>query len=301
MTTTIRIDWLAISVGLLFATPLAWAAVEVETEPARQFGYTIGDIVQQRLHLKPAPGQMLIETSLPKEGRAGAWLQRRKIAATRVADGWRIELTYQFINAPAESRTVALPALRLQLREGERIVEETIAESPLTLAPLTPKLVLARAGLEEMRPDTPPQLIDVTPRLRRLALYSAAAGLIGLLWVSWYFGFTLRGRRARPFAHAERELRSLLAGDGSPSAMREAMRRLHRAFDTTAGTTVFADALDEFFARRPALAPARDAVAHFFAASRNEFFSQSGSAAEFDAARLLALSARLRSLEREAG
>lgn len=295
-----RIDWLAISLSLLLATSAAWATVDVETEPARQFGYTIGDIVQQRLHVKPAPGQMLIETSLPKEGRAGAWLQRRKIAATRVADGWWIELTYQFINAPAELRTVALPAIRLQLREGERTIEETIAESPLTLAPLTPRLVLARAGLEEMRPDTPPQLIDVTPRLRRLAIYSAAAGLIGLLWASRHFGFTLRGRRARPFAHAERALRSLLAGDSSPSAMREAMRHLHRAFDTTAGTTVFAHALDAFFARRPALAPARDAVAQFFAASRNEFFSQSGPAADFDAARLLGLAARLKSLEREA-
>lgn len=296
-----RADHGLVMLALALASRFAGAAIEAETMPLRPFGYTIGDVVQQRLKLKPAPGQALIEESLPKEGRAGAWLQRRQVAAARVAGGWQIDLTYQFINAPPELRTVALPQLRLELREGERVIEETLGESPLTLAPLTPAVVLARAGLEEMRPDTPPPQIDVTPRLRRLALYAALAGSLALLWASWHFGFGLRGRRARPFADAERELRRALARDSTPSAVPDAMRRLHRAFDATAGTTVFGRTLDEFFAAAPALAPAREAVAQFFAASRDQFFAQAGQQPAFDATRLLALAARLKALEREAG
>lgn len=287
--------------ALLLASRFAGAAIAAETEPARPFGFTIGDLVEQRLHVVRAPGQTLIEASLPKEGRAGAWLARRKVATTRVADGWRIDLVYQFINAPPELRTVALPAIRLELRDGERNFEETLSESPLTLAPLTPALVLARAGLEEMRPDTPPPLIDPTARLWRLSIYAALAGLIGVLWAGWHFGFRLRGRRARPFAQAEREIRRLLAVDSAPGGVREAMRRLHRAFDSAAGTTVFGPSLDPFFAGKPALAPAREGAEQFFAASRNGFFSQGGSAGDFDAARLLGLAAMLKSLEREAG
>jgi len=299
-----RAECIAFLATLSLAAGAAHAAIEADMQPARQFGYTIGDVVHQTVRLKPNPGQSLIEESLPKPGRAGAWVERREVEATRTGDGWRIDLTYQFINSPPELRTVALPALRLQLRDGERIVEEMLTEAPLTLAPLTPAVVLARAGLEEMRPDTPPPLIDFQSRLQRLAFYAGTAGLIGLIWAGWYFGVDLRGRRTRPFARAERTLRRQLEEDSSPGALRDAMRTLHRAFDATAGSTLFAQALDDFFARHPALAPAREGVARFFAASRNEFFGSGTPGDEllsgsFDAAQLLALAGRLKALERE--
>ncbi|HMV53758.1 MAG TPA: hypothetical protein PLX20_10645 [Rhodocyclaceae bacterium] len=299
-----RAERIALLAAWSLAAGTAHAAIEAETQPARQFGYTIGDVIHQTVRLSPGAGQTLIEESLPKPGRAGAWVERRDVEAVRAGSEWRIELRYQFINSPPDLRTVALPALRVQLRDGDRIVDEVLAEAPLTVAPLTPTVVLARAGLEEMRPDTPPPLIDVQPRRQRIALYGGIAGLIGLLWAGWYFGVDLRGRRTRPFARAERTLRRQLAKDRSPDAMRDGMRTLHRAFDATAGSTLFAQALDDFFDKRPALAPAREAVSQFFAASRNEFFgtpAQDGDAREgsFEAANLLALARRLKALERE--
>lgn len=285
-------------VTALLASATATAAIEADAQSLRPFGYTIGDVVQQTLHLQPAPGQTLIESSLPKPGRAGTWVERQRVTAIPTADGWRIDMTYQFVNAPGEVRTVALPPVHLQLRDGTRIVEETLSEAPVTLAPLTPTIVLARAGLEEMRPDTPPPLIDVTARVRRLELYGALAGVIALVWTAWYLGFGLRGRYARPFARAEREVRRRLARVESVDARRDAMRILHRAFDATAGESVFGETLDAFFARHAALAPARDAVAQFFAASRAEFFGTA--TADFDAVHLLALAGRLKRLEREA-
>lgn len=299
-----RAERIALLAALSFAAGAAHAAIEGETQPGRQFGYTIGDVIHQTVRLTPGPGQALIEESLPKTGRAGAWVERRRVEAVRSGNDWRIDLSYQFINSPPDLRTVALPALRLQLRDGDRVVEEVVTEAPLTLAPLTPTVVLARSGLEEMRPDTPPPLVDVQSRLQRITLYAVAAALIGLLWAGWYFGIDLRGRRTRPFARAERTLRRQLAKDSSPGALRDAMRTLHRAFDATAGSTLFAQALDEFFARRPALAPAREAVAQFFAASRNEFFGSHVPDGEahgggFDTAHLLALARRLKALERD--
>lgn len=279
------------------------AAIEAAADPPRPFGYTIGDIVRQTVHLKPAAGQSLIETSLPKEGRVGAWVERRAVELTPEAGGWRIDLSYQFINVPTELRTIALPAIKLQLRDGERTVEETLTESPVTLAPLTPAVVLARAGLEEMRPDVAPPLIDTSPQLRRLGAYGLTAGLFALAWAAWYFGFGLRGRRARPFARAERDLRRQLARAAEPSVRRAAMRTLHRAFDATAGSTVFAESLRDFFDRSPTLAPAHDGVKRFFAASRAEFFGEGHNEAEadFTSTDLLALAKQLKALERETG
>lgn len=291
---------ITLALALLAASTHAAATIEADN-PARPFGYTIGDMVRQTVHVTPAPGQTLVETSLPKEGRAGAWLERRAVAVTPEGGGWRIDLTYQFINVPTELRTVALPAIKLQLREPERTVAETLPESPVTIAPLTPAVVLARAGLEEMRPDVAPPLIDTRPHLRRLAAYAVAAALLAIAWIAWYFGFGLRGRKYRPFARAERALRRQLARDGAPAARREAMRTLHRAFDATAGSTLFAESLGGFFARCPWFAPAHDAVKRFFAASRAEFFGEGGAQSGYDAAALLGLARQLKALEREAG
>jgi mxaA protein len=287
--------------ALLAAAGHAGAAIEADANPPRPFGYSIGDVVHQTMHLKPASGQTLVETSLPKEGRVGAWVERRAVGIAPEAGGWRIDLTYQFINVPTELRTIALPAIKLQLRDGERTVEETLSESPVTLAPLTPAVVLARAGLEEMRPDVAPPLIDTSPQWRRLTAYGLAAAAIALAWTAWYFGFGLRGRRARPFARAEHDVRRQLARNAESSVRREAMRTLHRAFDATAGSAVFAETLGGFFDQRPSLAPAHDEVVRFFAASRAEFFGQGRHEVDFSAADLLALSKQLKTLEREAG
>lgn len=294
--------------ALLLAHGLAVAATQVAVEPIRQYGYTIGDMVQQTLHLKPEAGQTLIEESLPKAGRAGRWFARRQVEAIQEPGGWRISLSYQFINAPTEVSVVPLPSIRLRLREGKHTVDETIGEVPLTLAPLTPAILIASTSPQEIRPDTPPPLIEVSSRIYRLALYATCAGLIGLLWGSWYFGVGLRGRRTRPFALAERELHRLLVRDYSPAARRGAMRILHRAFDATAGVTVFGDSLDSFFAGHPAFAPAKDVVARFFAASRAEFFGSIEAGEELagrgtidlDAAGLKSLATSLKSLERSA-
>jgi mxaA protein len=295
-----RFSSVALPLALLAASTQAAATIEADN-PARPFGYTIGDIVRQTVHVTPAPGQTLVETSLPREGRAGAWLERRAVVVTPEAGGWRIDLTYQFINVPTELRTVALPAIKLQLREPERTVAETLTESPVTLAPLTPAVVLARAGLEEMRPDVAPPLIDTRPHTRRLAAYALTAGLLATAWTAWYVGFGLRGRQNRPFARAERTLRRQLARDGAPAARREAMRTLHRAFDATAGSTLFAESLGAFFARCPSFAPSHDGVKRFFAASRAEFFGEGGAQSAYDTATLLALARQLKALEREAG
>ena len=125
------------------------------------------------------------------------------------------------------------------------------------------------------------------------------AGLFGFLWAAWYIGFDLHGRRKRPFAKAEREIRLLFARDKSRDGWREAMRLLHRAFDTTDSAAVFGASLDTFFSRHSALSPARELVAEFFVASRSEFFGLGEVADDFDATRLLGLARRLKSLERE--
>jgi mxaA protein len=278
----------------------AGATSSNETEPARRFGYGIGDIIRQTLRVRHPPQQQLIETSLPKEGRSGPWFVLRHLIAITEAEGSRIELTYQAINAPTEVSTVALPALHLRLRDGSREIDEPIAITPLSLGPLTAAAGSLGDGAADLRPDVVPPLVDVTAQLRRLLTYAALATLLGIGWASWHLGLGLRGRAKRPFARAEREISRLLAKTSSAEALRAGMRTLHQAFNATAGAVLFAETVEEFIAANPVLTPARGGIADFFAASRQAFFGNGASAVAFDGARLLSLARRLKELERSA-
>jgi mxaA protein len=303
-TTNMPIELRAIFVALVLAGFLPWGSVGAssssETEPARRFGYGIGDIIRQTLHVRHPPQQQLIETSLPKEGRLGPWFVLRRVVAIAEAEGSRIELTYQAINAPTEVSTVALPALHLRLRDGPREVDEPIAITSLSLGPLTAATGNLGDGASDLRPDTLPPLVDVTAQIRRLQYYAALATLLGIGWTSWHLGLGLRGRAKRPFARAEREISRLLGKTSSGEALRAGMRTLHQAFNATAGAVLFAETVEDFIAANPVLTPARAGIADFFAASRQAFFGNGASAVAFDGARLLSLARRLKELERSA-
>jgi len=278
----------------------AGADVRVEVNQPRPFGYVVGDIAEQSVTVH-APGYALTEDSVPKLGRISAWLERTRAVVVRTHDGFRLDLAYQFVNAPPEIRTLSLPIVKLPLRIGDRAAEAEIDEWPVTVAPLTPETILARAGLEEMQPDAPPPRVDTRWIVRRLVLYACAAALIGVFWASWRFGWSWRGRRPRPFAHAAREIHAL-ATKASLDNYHAALRALHSAFNLTAGTTLFAPGIERFLAADPRFAALRTQIEAFFAQSQRAFFAGSGAAArDMDFVQLRTFATRLAEIEREAG
>lgn len=296
---TVRAALALVHLLLAIGVEPTFADVRVEVIQPRPFGYVVGDIARQRV-LVHAPGHALAEDALPKPGRVSAWLERTRVDAERTADGWRLDLEYQFVNAPREIRTLSLPGVSLVLRAGDATVAASVGEWPVTLAPLTPESVLARAGLEETRPDAPPPPVDTTWIERRLAAYVLAAGLIVALWASAHFGWSWRGRRPRPFARAARELQAL-AATRDADGYRAALRALHRAFDSTAGGTLFAPGIAGFVAAHPGFAPARAQVEAFFELSQRAFFARAGApVGDAELAQVRSLAARLVEIEREA-
>jgi mxaA protein len=283
---------------LALVPALALAEITTDISQPRPFGYVVGDVARQSVVVH-APGHVLAEDALPKPGRVSASLERTRADVVRTTDGWRLVLEYQFINAPREIQTLFLPGVTFVLRAGDKTVEENIAEWPVTLSPLTPQTVLARAGLDETRPDTPPLRTDTRPIVYRLTAYALVAGSLALIWASWYFGWSWRGRHPRHFARAARELRAL--SEPPEGRHRAALRVLHRALDRAAGSTLFASGLDDFIAARPHFAPARAEIAAFFARSQRAFFAGAATPAhDEELARVHVLVAQLARLEREA-
>lgn len=255
---------------------LGAAAAEVQVLNPRPYGYVIGDLIEQRVVLAIPPEQELAPDALPKPGRADLWLERRatRVATRSAAAGTRYEIVieYQIVNVPAQVTTITLPPLSLPLRSAAGMIEEAVAEWPVTIAPITPEYVLARAGLEEMRPDLPPAAIDTAPHAVRLMLYAAALALIGGYFALRRFGLPFLPGSRRPFARACADLRRLARQPSGRDAYRAGLRRIHRAFDETAGETVFAEQLRAFMQCHPHFAPLAGDVERFFGESRQEFF-----------------------------
>ena len=241
------------------------AAITPEVEAPRPFGYVIGDMVVQRIALDH-DGARIEPAKLPPLERADNWFERRDARIEQDAAGRRwLVIDYQIINVPDELRALELPALDLELTDGKRRLQTT--PLPITVAPLTPEVVLARAGLEAMRPDLPAPHIDPAPFERGLhAALSAGAALVGL-WLLMALLRQVAARRRLPFSRAQRELGRL--DSGSP----DSWRRLHRALDDTAGQVVRDGNLDVLLARAPWLTPLEADLRSFFEASQARFFA----------------------------
>lgn len=249
------------------ATPPAPAisAVNPEVESLRPFGYLIGDIVTQRVALE-YDGKPLELARLPPLERTGNWFERRDARIERDAAGHRwLVMDYQIINVPEELRAIELPALDIETAVSGRRLQTS--PMPLTVAPITPNVVLARAGLEEMRPDDPAPHIDTAPYERGLHAALYAGALLVALWAALALLRQFNARRRLPFSRAQRDIARLDAGSI------EVWRRLHRALDDTAGQVVRDHNLPLLLARAPWLKPMEADLRRFFEASQTRFFA----------------------------
>lgn len=264
--------WLAATTGM--AGDQALPRFEVR-EP-RAYGHVVGDVLERRIEIELPADSELVEKSVPKPGRAGRWLELQAADVSRTAGvgSHRVDiaLRYQVVNAPREVLTLALPEISLQL-SGGTAPRLDVPDWPFTVGPLTPATILARGPLDEMQPDAPPPGIDTSRLEHRLAGYAFAAAVLALFVNYGLWGVPFVARSRGPFARAHRELRKL-ARRNHPGAVREALRRVHRALDESAGRAVFKGELQSFLAQRPRFAPLVPELEKFFDISRSEFFGE---------------------------
>ena len=271
----------------------------MSVQQPRPFGYVIGDRLEQRITASAPDGMSLDPRSLPRPGRTDLWLELSPPRLTSDRHGgtirYRLSLDYQIVNVPEQVRTVDLPAVDLAFT-GRGTRETTLVDEwPITIAPITPTYVLARAGLTEVRPDAPPLTPDAAHYMWLTLLWAAAiAAVMAITAVQRRGGFWLR-RSARPFAKAARDLRKLARLPPEQTTYRRGLQRLHRAFDAAAGHAVFGDRLAPLFAAHPELIGLRAQIERFYAASQREFFGTGSNSASLQ--EVLALADRCRQAE----
>jgi mxaA protein len=274
-------------------------AIVVSAQQPRAFGYVIGDELEQRVTLRAPAGVALDSQSLPRAGRTGLWLELAppRLSSGSAGDGTRYALTlhYQIINAPEQVRTVDLPELDLVFSRRGTLLTATVDQWPITIAPITPAYVLARAGLQEMQPDARPVVPDAGRYMWLTLLWAACIIAIVAGTVLRRRGIPWLRRGARPFAQAAHDIAKLARLPPDRSSYRRGLQRLHRAFDRAAGHAVFGEGLAPLLAAHPELLGLRAQIEQFFAASQREFFGTHAGTPSLD--EVLALARRCRDAE----
>lgn len=235
----------------------------------RAFGYTVGDVLTQRI-LLPDPGARPV--TAPRAQRISGWLERRPLEREIDAQGrhWLL-LSHQIVNAPQTLTAIAIPALALPMTSGPALRSP---EYLVSVAPLTPKTVLAKGGLLELRPDSAVPLLPTAELARRLYLWLWALAATLLAWALWWAARGWREARRLPFARAWGALRRMAPEQNA------AWLLLHRALDQSFGATLRAPQLPVLLARAPHLQPLRAQLERFYACSDQRFFACTGTGAD---------------------
>lgn len=269
-------------------------AITVSVQQPRAFGYIIGDRLEQRISLLAPAGFALDPKTLPRAGRTGLWLELAPphLASDQVGNAARYQLTldYQVINVPEQVRTIDLPAVGLTFSAHGSQLTATVDEWPITIAPITPTYILARARLTQTQPDASPPTPDPARYMWLTFLWIAVILAIIAAAIVQRHGIPWLRHGARPFARAARDIAKLSRLPPERATYRRGLQRLHRAFDAAAGRAVFGDRLAPLFAAHPELLGLRTDIEQFYAASQREFFGAPADGAGLS--EVLALAAR---------
>jgi mxaA protein len=273
---------------LLFIHPLIAAAMDGITlppqdsriqmqvfNPDRDVAYTIGELVPRTVILVAKKPLTLLDTSLPITGYERRWkgqvtgIELRTINKSQSMGTddttYILNLSYQIFTTGAVTKAAFLPAEKVRFTDGKNIIEYRIPEWGFRISPIA---LFGTVKLEQdMSQYRGPLLLDPAPQKLHLKILLSifTLSLLGLLYILGVN--TWLPRMGGPFARAYRDLRKL---PSTPQGLQQGVERLHRAFNLTAGTSVFN--ADNFIARKPAFAGLKAEMDQFFNLSRTVFF-----------------------------
>ena len=277
--------------AMMLVSSLGWSAeedanqkkddppVKVSTSnPARDVGYHVGDILTRTITFKVADQYKLLPTSLPIPGnqkRRQNQAQGIELYASKLSESHRngqniytLTLSYQVFTSSIVAKPAALPPEFIKFSGNGKLFQARIPSWNFRISPLAVygSVIVSK----DMSPLRGPLLIS--DQQERYAMY-AALGMFGLslLGLLYIFGnHAWLPRMGGPFAKAYRAVRKT-PSDGK--GLETAINNLHQAFKQSCGQSVFS--AEEIIHINPAFMPIAEEIRQFFLLSRAVFFDSS--------------------------
>ncbi|WP_417550803.1 hypothetical protein [Methylophaga sp.] len=258
-------------------------AQDVTINLDRSWGLLIGDKVTASIVL-PVSVSDLDEDSLPQMNkRHGPWLNLQEISSNANL----LELHYQLINVPIETRQLETPTYTLRTKAGDLLeVPSTVfsAGSFLTKTDEADTEISLR-GDQRLLPA------DFGLLQKRLTYACVIALLAALIFFVWHIG--LRPGKRLPFAKAVFAMNKLRWFGHKD--VDSATRVMHHAFNESAGTVVIYSQLQQLWDACPWLADLQPEITQFYQQSASHYFSRNPQQnADFDSLIKLARACRAR-------
>jgi len=248
------------------------------TNPDRNVGFTVGDLLTRTIQLEVQKPYQLVKTSLPIVGYERRWKnQPTGIVLEGISvdessgfdtNSYTVKLTYQIFTNNVVAKPAVLPEEIIKFSATGKQFNYSI---PSWFFRISPIATYGQVVIEkDMSPFRGPLLLDATPHKDLLVVLLSIMGiaLLGLLYV---LGInTWLPRMGGPFAKAYRDLRKLSADD---EGLKKAVARVHEALNQTAGNSVFN--ATGFLESKPGFLPVTAGLDQFFKLSRHVFFEPS--------------------------
>ncbi len=204
---------------------------------------------------------------MPAAGRLTHWLALETPRVTRQAAGslTRVDvvLTYQIVNVDEDVTDIPVPHHDLHYTDGSVDAKILIPATRISVSPLRPSESAA------LRPDRAPETLPQRPFVLVALAAVVIAATLGIVHV---VRGSPRADGSTPFTALRHELRRVRAHEWDAERCRMVLREIHRAFNETAGRTVFTETLPEFFEQHARFAALETAIKDFFARTRACFY-----------------------------
>lgn len=249
------------------------STVVVELETPRAYGYSLGDKITLKAHIKTPLFYKLETGFLPSPGPLNDWLKLDSVALSNAQSGfdYALVMTYQVFKSVDAATELTIPALPIRFSHTGTSETETIPAWTFGYNPLLPK----SKPEAEIQPEPELSAAPISPdkHTLRLTLLWTCAALI-LIYIAWFYGkIPFLERYSGAFGQACRDLKKLSKLPPSHETSQKATQCFHRALNQLAGETVFAGQLSDFFNRFPQFKSLEDRTGIFFQASERLFFS----------------------------
>jgi len=251
---------LILIISFIFSSQLMAQDVTINLD--RSWGLLIGDIVTTSIVL-PVSVSDIDADSLPQlNKRQGPWLNLLQISS----DSNVLELQYQLVNVPAETRSLQTPTYTLRTNAGELLNIPSAEFSAGSFLNATD----ANAMEIPLRGDQRLLAADFSPIEKQLTYAITVAFITALIWLVWHIG--LRPGKRLPFAKGVFSMNKIRwFGNKDVDA---ATRIMHHAFNESAGTVVIYSQLQQLWDTCPWLVDLQPEITRFYQQSASHYFSR---------------------------
>ena len=246
--------------------------VAISLKAQRNYGYALGDEIKLTALVKTRYGYQYTPGYIQPNSQINGWLILKSIKLQKAAGDYNLQLilSYQIFKYVKATTYLTIPALPLRFQNSRKTFAAKVPAWNFSYHPTIPaQLPDAKIKIE---PPYTPKLIDANKDYRILLFLGSVIAIL-LFFLAWiYDKLPFLRNYSGCFGPACRLLKQLDTHTETELNQRLALHTFHQAINQLAGTTVFAEHLEDFFTANPGYRPAKESTEHFFQYSQDFFF-----------------------------